>query len=256
MFWWDLLFTIPFDGIVLEALGGADNLDPDTVLFIQLLQFIRLGRLYNLFGFFATLDHKMTMSQFSLHGSAKGLPHNYQPSPTSASPTEAIAMTIFLLYSLVLSAYILGTITMLVAFSKINKVPKHLEATMHNYLELYFKENETSDAMVLDMYPSSIRRKPVKQCYLMKGTSTKFLDALISSSRIELFNANVQLLYEGDLVNSLNIIMEGTVWIDPKGGSTSFSRREEHEEEERCEESSDSMIRLRVAERLRHPKPG
>eukprot|EP00798_Chlamydomonas_sp_ICE-L_P000891 gene891-5685_t len=43
----------------------------------------------------------------------------------------------------------------------------------------------------------------------MKNTSTKFLDALIGSSRIELFSSNVQLLYPGDLVNSLYIIMDG-----------------------------------------------
>eukprot|EP00798_Chlamydomonas_sp_ICE-L_P032078 gene32078-33724_t len=66
MFWWDLLFAIPFDGIVLESLGGPNALEKNTVLYIELLRFLRLGRLYNLFDFFATVDHKMILSQFSL----------------------------------------------------------------------------------------------------------------------------------------------------------------------------------------------
>eukprot|EP00798_Chlamydomonas_sp_ICE-L_P000892 gene892-5686_t len=170
LFWWDLLFTIPLDGIVIEGLGGPDKLETDTVLYIELLRFLRLGRLYRLFDFFATVDHKMIISQFSLvvlrnntyiffschwfaciiHFIARIELNEYnnswigrhidriegQPifikyiyslyySVTAftsvgdgdwyvATPPEAIAMTIFLIYTLVVSAYILGTITMLV----------------------------------------------------------------------------------------------------------------------------------------------
>eukprot|EP00798_Chlamydomonas_sp_ICE-L_P017210 gene17210-23530_t len=153
----------------------------------------------------------------------------------AASYPEAIVMTLFLLYTLVVSAYILGTITMLVVksdehsnisrqeFARINKVPNHLVAAMHNHLELYFKKNHMSDSKVLGMYPIAIKRKPVKDCYLLKNARTKFIHALISVSRIELFSPNVQLVHQGDLSSSLNIIVEGVVQVITKEARTSFS---------------------------------
>eukprot|EP00798_Chlamydomonas_sp_ICE-L_P032077 gene32077-33723_t len=151
-------------------------------------------------------------------------------------------MILFLVYTLVVSAYILGTITMLVVksdehsnkfrdrvthmreFSRINKVPNHLVAAMHNHLELYFAQNHMSDSKVLGMYPIAIKRKTIKDCYLLKNARTKFLDALVSLSSIELFSSNVQLVHQGDLVSSLNIIVEGVVQVITKESKTSFSR--------------------------------
>ena len=183
LFWFDLIFCIPFDGIVLTA---APNLSYQTDLYVGLLCLLKLGRLYRLFDLFDLLDHSMIISQISLMllrnfvyilltchwfacifyfiarvedlnsglgegTSLEGLASDntalyswvsrneerFIGQPTSnfyiyslyvsvvfftgvgdgdfycATVAESIAMIIYLLFNVVLGAYILGTVTML-----------------------------------------------------------------------------------------------------------------------------------------------
>ncbi len=73
---------------------------------------------------------------------------------------------------------------------------------MKHHLEVTFHSEQVSDEQVLGIYPTTIRRKvlrhlylqPVKSCYLFKGCKQRFLDAILSAARVELFMPGVQIL--------------------------------------------------------------
>ncbi|GIM10248.1 hypothetical protein Vretimale_14045, partial [Volvox reticuliferus] len=156
---------------------------------------------------------------------------------------EAAFMILYLLFNLFLGAYILGTVTMLVVkgderskafrermsnlneFSKNNELPERLQAAMQEHLEVTFNTEQVDDEHVLGIYPTTIRRKvlrhlymhPVRSCYLFKGCKQRFLDALLTVARVELFMPGVQLLVEGDNVTELNIIVSGEVLVAEAG---------------------------------------
>lgn len=58
---------------------------------------------------------------------------------------------------------------------------------------------------------------PVRTCYLFRGCKQRFLDALLTIARVELFMPGVQLLIEGDNVTELNIIVSGDVLVAEAG---------------------------------------
>ncbi|EFJ39217.1 hypothetical protein VOLCADRAFT_45039, partial [Volvox carteri f. nagariensis] len=152
---------------------------------------------------------------------------------------EAAFMVIYLLFNLFLGAYILGTVTMLVVkgderskafrermsnlneFGRNNDLPERLQSAMQEHLEVTFNTEQIDDEHVLGIYPTTIRRKvlrhlylhPVRSCYLFKGCKQRFLDALLTVARVELFMPGVQLLTEGDNVTELNIIVSGDVLV-------------------------------------------
>ena len=53
----------------------------------------------------------------------------------------------------------------------------------------------------------------LKHCYLFDSCKPKFLDAVISACRADMFMPDVQLISEGDIVAELHIIIEGEVEI-------------------------------------------
>ncbi|GLI61751.1 hypothetical protein VaNZ11_004203 [Volvox africanus] len=156
---------------------------------------------------------------------------------------EAAFMILYLLFNLFLGAYILGTVTMLVVkgderskafrermshlndFSKTNELPERLQTAMQDHLEVTFNTEQIDDEHVLSIYPTTIRRKvlrhlylqPVRNCYLFKGCKQRFLDALLTAARVELFMPGVQLMVEGDNVTELNIIVSGDVLVAEAG---------------------------------------
>ncbi|EFJ46903.1 hypothetical protein VOLCADRAFT_62022, partial [Volvox carteri f. nagariensis] len=156
---------------------------------------------------------------------------------------EAAFMVIYLLFNLFLGAYILGTVTMLVVkgderskafrermsnlneFGRNNDLPERLQSAMQEHLEVTFNTEQIDDEHVLGIYPTTIRRKvlrhlylhPVRSCYLFKGCKQRFLDALLTVARVELFMPGVQLLTEGDNVTELNIIVSGDVLVAEAG---------------------------------------
>eukprot|EP00798_Chlamydomonas_sp_ICE-L_P032551 gene32551-17268_t len=153
----------------------------------------------------------------------------------SASAYEAGFMILYCLLNVVLSAYILGTVTMLmvkaderskelrdmktnlIEFRRTRDIPPALYNAMEQHLELHFHSEETNDENVLSIYPSSLRRRVLRNlyetklqdCYLFKDCATKFFDAVLAAARIELFLPNVEILHAGDIVSELYLIVEG-----------------------------------------------
>uniref|UniRef100_A0A7R9VK40 Cyclic nucleotide-binding domain-containing protein n=1 Tax=Chlamydomonas euryale TaxID=1486919 RepID=A0A7R9VK40_9CHLO len=150
---------------------------------------------------------------------------------------EALVTSAYLLFNVVLGAYILGTVTMLMVkgderikayrdrvvtlkeYVSMNDLPGQLHSAMKQHLELHFHSEQTSDERVLKDYPRPIRRRVLRhlylqsiyQCYVMRGCKPKFLDALLSACSTDLFMPDVQLIADGDVVSELLVIIEGEV---------------------------------------------
>ncbi|KIY97752.1 Potassium channel AKT1 [Monoraphidium neglectum] len=110
---------------------------------------------------------------------------------------------VFLLFNLALGAYILGTLTLLVvkadertgryrdmsanlrAYSALNNLPQDLKDTMQEHLRLSFSSSDASDDQ----------------------------DALLTSSRLELFKQGVDIVTAGDSANELYMVVSGRVWM-------------------------------------------
>ncbi|KAG1662417.1 hypothetical protein FOA52_012350 [Chlamydomonas sp. UWO 241] len=159
-----------------------------------------------------------------------------------ASVPEAMFMIFYCLMNVVLSSYILGTVTMLmvkfderskqlrdqktnlIKFKGMHQIPDSLFNAMSEHLELHFHSEQTADESVLAIYPSNLRRKvlrnlysvQLKACYLLSDVGFKFIDALLAASRVELFMPNVDLLQHGDMAQELYIIMDGDVLVASK----------------------------------------
>ncbi|GAX84453.1 hypothetical protein CEUSTIGMA_g11873.t1 [Chlamydomonas eustigma] len=334
LFWFDVIFMIPFVSIILSA---DPNMPPLTAMYVGLLGFLKVGRLYRIFDLFYQLDHDMILSQIALmllrnffyllmtahwfaclifliarvenyqhgfgngdvsmtgflalvenstasRGSGIGPPpcswvmrhiERFDGQPVSnyyiyslyfsiveatllgdndfysASPAESIAISMYLLFSVVFGAYILGTVNMLMVkgdqrsadfrdkkcslteYSGLHDLPEDLEKSMHQHLELSYQSEMSSDERVLAIYPPAIRRRvlrhlylqPLRHCYLFKRCKPKVLDSILAVSRTELFMPNVQLISEGDIVQDLSIVIEGEVQIIPASseGSSALS---------------------------------
>ncbi|KAG1681293.1 hypothetical protein FOA52_007339 [Chlamydomonas sp. UWO 241] len=156
-----------------------------------------------------------------------------------ATAPETILTVIYLLFNVVLGAYILGTVTMLMVkgdermkayrdrvttlkeYVDMNEVPTELHTAMAQHLELQFMTEQISDDNVLRNYPLPIRRRVLRQLYLdafqecdiMAGCKAKFLDALLASCKTNLFMPNVQLVLDGDTVDNLCMIVDGEVEV-------------------------------------------
>lgn len=300
----DLVGMMPFDLIVLSAAGLRGSQSEATV-YICLLRFLQLTRLYRIFQVFTILEYNMILPQFMLmlvrnntyvffstHWAAclfyliarqegyspdswvgRNLPRFEGKSPIvkyvlslyfsvsaftglgdgalyASTVPESAFMIVYMLFNLVLGAYILGTVTMLVVksdkrskvfrdrvtnlkqFSENNSVPDGLHRAMKEHLELHFHSEQASDEQVLGIYPTTIRRKvlrhlylqAIKNCYLFKGCKQKFLDAVLAVMRVELFMPMVQILTEGDIVNELFIVVSGQVHCSKAGKAVNLAK--------------------------------
>ncbi|KAL6763059.1 hypothetical protein V8C86DRAFT_3130307, partial [Haematococcus lacustris] len=154
-----------------------------------------------------------------------------------ASVPEAVVMLVYLLFNLLLGAYILGTVTMLLtkgdkrmklfrdrvtnlrSYGKINELPQRLMTAMEAHVELHFQSEQASDEQVLAIFPQTIRRrvlrhlyiKPIKECHLFAGCKPKYLDAVLAAGRVELFMPREQIIADGDIVNEIIVLLEGEV---------------------------------------------
>ncbi|KXZ41005.1 hypothetical protein GPECTOR_1004g270 [Gonium pectorale] len=114
----------------------------------------------------------------------------------------------------------------LIEYSQDNELPERLQAAMKEHLVVHFDSAQTSDDQVLGIYPTSMRRRalrhlylqPIKGCYLFRGCKQRFLDALLTAARVELFLPGVEIVTEGDNVVELLIVVAGEVAVS-QGGS-------------------------------------
>ncbi|GLI61752.1 hypothetical protein VaNZ11_004204 [Volvox africanus] len=156
---------------------------------------------------------------------------------------ELSTMIVYLLFNLFLGAYIIGTVTIMMVradehsksfresmshlheYSRENDLPERLYKAMREHLEVHFDSMQTTDDSVLSIYPTTIRRlvlrhlylQPVRNCYLFKGCKQRFLDALLTAARVELFLPGVEIMAEGDNVMDLLIVMLGECLVS-RGG--------------------------------------
>jgi CRP-like cAMP-binding protein len=102
-------------------------------------------------------------------------------------------------------------------YSAMHALPLSLRESMQRHLKLHFYNADAADEHVLKVYPSSIRRKVLRQlynptlreCYLFQGARPRFIDALLSVARVELYLPQVDILSSGDHVNELFIVAAG-----------------------------------------------
>eukprot|EP00884_Botryococcus_braunii_P021334 jgi/Botrbrau1/7885/Bobra.9_2s0059.2 len=152
---------------------------------------------------------------------------------------EAVFVICYMFYNLWLISYILGTITLLVVkhderagkyrersenlknYANINGIPKELKESMQAHLRLHFANEEAADEAVLSAYPSTIRRRllrhlyleQLRSCYLFQGCRQKFLDAVLSIAKVELFMPKVEVVAEGDHINEIFVVVAGELEI-------------------------------------------
>ncbi|KAG7671633.1 putative Potassium channel AKT2 [Nannochloris sp. 'desiccata'] len=151
------------------------------------------------------------------------------------NPVEAGLIAFWMLFLIFFTAYIIGSITLLVVkndervgsyreqmrslqnYSAMHALPLTLRESMQRHLKLHFYNANAADEHVLKVYPSSIRRKVLRQlynptireCYLFQGARSRFIDALLSVARVELYLPQVDILSRGDQVNELFIVAAG-----------------------------------------------
>jgi hypothetical protein len=130
---------------------------------------------------------------------------------------EALFTIIYLFISIIIMAWIVGTITLLVvkhdektgqyrssltnlnAFTTTHDIPKLLTGSMKDHLQLQFSSQEASDEKVLGGFPTSMRRRVLRHLYanslwqswLFAGCRQKFLDALLACAKVEMFMPQV-----------------------------------------------------------------
>uniref|UniRef100_A0A383VF86 Cyclic nucleotide-binding domain-containing protein n=1 Tax=Tetradesmus obliquus TaxID=3088 RepID=A0A383VF86_TETOB len=162
---------------------------------------------------------------------------------TPSTTPEIVFTIVYVAINVVVWAYVLGTITLLVTkqdeetgqyrqrmaalntYCTANNLSADLKHTMAGLLRLHMSlSNEAlGDEQVLAVYPTTIRRKilrqlyatPLHECYLFKKCGVKFLDALMLGARVELFLPKVEIVSSLDHVNELYIVMAGHVELVP-----------------------------------------
>lgn len=143
---------------------------------------------------------------------------------------------------------------------------------MDDHLKLYFTNEEASDEAVLAVMPSAIRKKvlrhlfghAIKECFLFAGTPRRFRDAVMAETRVELFLPQVDILSEGDTVNEIYLIVQGSVEARPApnrlaglgGGGRSYAGSSSPPSTSSLATSTSSADSLDIGQRqLRPPHP-
>lgn len=188
------------------------------------------------------------------------------------NPVEAGLITFWLLFVFFFTAYIIGSITLLVVkgdermgkyredmralqcYATLHGLPPKLRDSMQRHLKLHFYNQTASDESVLKVYPSSIRRRVLRcsyfdhlaRVYLFRGTKHRFLEALLGVARVELYLPHVDIISEGDHVTDLFVIISGQVqcrWIEEKAREEGRGKRRNQKSfntKFKCEDASNT----------------
>jgi CRP-like cAMP-binding protein len=144
-----------------------------------------------------------------------------------------------MLLNIVVAAWIIGSITLLIVKGdeKTGEYRDQLE-TLHQYgemhhfdgtildklkrqLRLEFNNREIADEQVLKNFPSSVRRKilrrlylqPLLQTRLMKGVRQAFVDAFLTSCKVEIFSPGEEIVERGSVLSDLFLLVGGIAEI-------------------------------------------
>lgn len=104
-------------------------------------------------------------------------------------------------------------------YATLHALPPELRDSMQRHLKLHFYNADAADENVLRVYPSSIRRRVLRQLYLETlqrvylfcESKPRFLDALLGVCRVELYLPQVDVVSEGDFVAELFVVVAGSV---------------------------------------------
>ncbi|GBF99447.1 hypothetical protein Rsub_11933 [Raphidocelis subcapitata] len=122
----------------------------------------------------------------------------------------------------------------LVSYCNANNLPQDMKTNMQGLLRLHMslQGESTSDEAVLAVFPTSVRRRilrqlyaePLASCYLFRDCGRKFLDAVMTTARVELFLPKIVAAL--DHVNELYVIVSGLVEVVDESGRPAITAHE------------------------------
>ena len=153
--------------------------------------------------------------------------------------TEQSFAIIYMLSNIVIQAWIIGSITLLLikkdtktgeyrdtletldSYSKLHNFDINFQNRLKTQLRLDFTTREIADETVLKYFPASIRRKVLRRLYmphlihtdLMKNVRQQFVDAFLSSSRVEIFGPGEEILRRNAISSDLYLLVGGNIQL-------------------------------------------
>lgn len=153
--------------------------------------------------------------------------------------TEQLFCIIYLMLSVVLMAWIIGSMTLLIVkndketglyrdtlralytYSNLHQFDAALTKQLKTQLKLSFKDKDITDEQVLQFFPSTVKQKILKRLYmpslmstkLMQGTRQHFVDSFLSLCSVETFSPGEDLLHRGAISAVLYLLIDGAVGI-------------------------------------------
>jgi ankyrin repeat protein len=162
------------------------------------------------------------------------------------NPAEKIWGIIYMLLNIIISSWIIGTITLLIVkqdektgdyrdsmkvldqYTSMHDFERSLSKGLKNQLKLNFKNSEVSDENVLRQFPTAVRRKVLRKLYLrslmkadlMRDTREQFVDTFLVACKVEIFGPGDEIVQRGSICTDLYFLLEGIVAIQPSGDRT------------------------------------
>ena len=168
--------------------------------------------------------------------------------------TEQVFAIIYILSNIVIQAWIIGSITLLLikkdtktgeyrdtletldSYSKLHNFDINFQNRLKTQLRLDFTTREIADEAVLKYFPASIRRKVLRRLYmphlihtdLMKNVRQQFVDAFLSSSRVEIFGPGEEILRRNAISSDLYLLVGGNIQLIVPTTATKTTESETH----------------------------
>ncbi|KAL0834592.1 hypothetical protein Bca101_086481 [Brassica carinata] len=157
----------------------------------------------------------------------------------ASNTTEMVFITVYMLFNLGLTAYLIGNMTNLVVegtrrtmefrnsiqaasnFVNRNRLPPRLKDQILAYMCLRFKAESLNQQHVIDQLPKSIHKSicqhlflpPVEKVYLFKGVSREILLLLVSKMKAEYIPPREDVIMQNEAPDDVYIIVSGEVEI-------------------------------------------
>jgi CRP-like cAMP-binding protein len=154
---------------------------------------------------------------------------------------------IYMLLTIVLNAWIIGSITLLVVkndantgkyrdtlerlalYAKLNDFDHDFHKDLSDQVILDYENRDVADESVLSHFPTAVRRKVLCKLYLpylqrtqlMTNVRQQFVDAFLSTCQIEMFRPGEEILQRGNISLHLYLLVGGEVAVLSHGGSSS-----------------------------------
>ena len=159
---------------------------------------------------------------------------------------EEIFCIVYMMVNIIFQSWIIGSITLLVVkgdaktsdyrdtleslehYAHINDFEHDFKKRLKTQLKLEFNNREVADEQVLKHFPSTVRRRVLRELYLpylsrtnlMRGIRQQFVDAFLSACNVEIFSPNEQILTRGSVSSDLYLLVAGVVNVYDIMGST------------------------------------